>query len=212
MSDRQALEAENRHLAWKAGNRQGGESRGIATDRLDVIDGRLAGSKSISGGSSPSGRASDPPLASPPSASPESLTGYWSESSPILSSARGLSFGPTGFVDACGAIRAEPRPHHALCRNWRLRVPRTHAVLRPLRLSTPAPRRPFKFRAEAAPRYPRQARRREHAASAGARARRDECPVAVLSCALERIVVPRETAMRGRRRSHRLVSDIEIGR
>jgi DNA-binding NtrC family response regulator len=42
VSDRQALEAENRHLAWKAGNRQGGESRGIATDRLDVIDARLA--------------------------------------------------------------------------------------------------------------------------------------------------------------------------
>jgi DNA-binding NtrC family response regulator len=42
VSDRQALEAENRHLAWKAGNRQGGESRGIAADRLDVIDARLA--------------------------------------------------------------------------------------------------------------------------------------------------------------------------
>jgi DNA-binding NtrC family response regulator len=61
VSDRQALEAENRHLAWKAGNRKGGASGDVATDHLDAIDARLAKIESISGGSSPIGRASDPP-------------------------------------------------------------------------------------------------------------------------------------------------------
>jgi DNA-binding NtrC family response regulator len=56
VSDRQALEAENRHLAWKAGNRKGGASGEVATDHLDTIDARLAKIESISGGSSPTGR------------------------------------------------------------------------------------------------------------------------------------------------------------
>jgi CheY-like chemotaxis protein len=70
VSDRQALEAENRHLAWKAGNRKGGASGDVATDHLDAIDARLAKIESISGGSSPIGRASDPPLTRLPTAPP----------------------------------------------------------------------------------------------------------------------------------------------
>jgi two-component system, NtrC family, response regulator AtoC len=42
VSERQALEAENRHLARKVGNREVAEPRGIAVDRLDAIDARLA--------------------------------------------------------------------------------------------------------------------------------------------------------------------------
>src|SRR6476660_6321381 len=42
VSERQALEAENRHLARKVGNREAAEPRGIAVDRLDAIDARLA--------------------------------------------------------------------------------------------------------------------------------------------------------------------------
>jgi two-component system response regulator AtoC len=41
ISERQALEAENRHLAHKVGSRGGTEPQGIATDRLDAIDARL---------------------------------------------------------------------------------------------------------------------------------------------------------------------------
>jgi DNA-binding NtrC family response regulator len=41
VSERQALEAENRHLARKVGSGGGTEPRGIATDRLDAIDARL---------------------------------------------------------------------------------------------------------------------------------------------------------------------------
>ena len=40
--ERQALEAENRHLARKVGSREVPEPRGIAIDRLDAIDARLA--------------------------------------------------------------------------------------------------------------------------------------------------------------------------
>jgi DNA-binding NtrC family response regulator len=42
VSERQALEAENRHLARKVGNREASEPRGIGVDRLDAIDARLA--------------------------------------------------------------------------------------------------------------------------------------------------------------------------
>jgi DNA-binding NtrC family response regulator len=41
VSERQALEAENRHLARKVGSRDAVEPRAIATDRLDAIDARL---------------------------------------------------------------------------------------------------------------------------------------------------------------------------
>jgi two-component system response regulator AtoC len=47
VSERNALEAENRQLARRVGDRESSESRGSVTERLDAIDARLSRIESL---------------------------------------------------------------------------------------------------------------------------------------------------------------------